>query len=101
MQTGVTHFTSTKPQSVPITNVLCQVVLVGKQFVKINGAGADAPKKRTAGVLPKDVLGAVGLCEDEHTKFSPGCQSSDFFHCSCLKVFEEDGKYVGQKMLTH
>lgn len=44
MQTGVTHFTPTKSQFVPVTNVLCQVVLVGKHLVGISGAGADVPK---------------------------------------------------------
>lgn len=55
MQTDIIHFTSTKAQSVLIINVLCQVVLVGKQFVRINGAGADVPKR---GVL----VSCSGIC---------------------------------------
>lgn len=58
-------------------------------FVRIKRAGAGLPK--ITDVLHRDLLGEMGLCEDEQTKFSPTFQSSDFFHCSRLGVFEEAG----------
>jgi len=67
-------------------------VLVGKLiFAKINGAEADEPKST-------DVLHLLReMCEDEHIKFSPTLQSSDFFHCSQLSVFDEDGNMLVRK----
>lgn len=64
-------------------------------FVRINRAGAGLPKITDA--LHSDLLGEMGLCEDEHTKFSPTFQSSDFFHCSWLGVFEEAGNVLVRK----